>query len=215
MTMATFLDRLMLAESGGRDTIANPRSTAVGAFQFIASTFLDVTRRHFPTETSTLSPAAVLALRTNRDFSRRAAEAFTRDNAVLLASAGITPSWPHLRLAFFAGADGAVRILKAKPETPVRTVLGASIITANPFLASYTAQDLIARSARDLQVAVALRDGPSVDGSLVGRRTKAKSIPVQCDLGQASCRRWLALAQRRQSKSFAIARKPTRRATPS
>jgi hypothetical protein len=34
----TFLDRLMHAESAGRDSAANPRSTALGPFQFIKST---------------------------------------------------------------------------------------------------------------------------------------------------------------------------------
>src|SRR5262249_58306119 len=43
----SFLDHLMRAESGGRDTAANPRSTALGPYQFIKSTFLDLARRHF------------------------------------------------------------------------------------------------------------------------------------------------------------------------
>ena len=36
-TFDKFLDRLMRAESNGRDEAANPRSTALGAFQFIKS----------------------------------------------------------------------------------------------------------------------------------------------------------------------------------
>jgi hypothetical protein len=43
-----FLDRLMSAESGGLAHAKNPRSTALGPFQFIKSTFLEITRRHFP-----------------------------------------------------------------------------------------------------------------------------------------------------------------------
>ena len=42
-----FLDRLMTAESAGRVNAKNPRSTALGPFQFIKSTFLELTRRHF------------------------------------------------------------------------------------------------------------------------------------------------------------------------
>jgi hypothetical protein len=41
-----FLDRLM-AESSGRSAAKSPRPTAFGSFQFIKSTFLDITRRHF------------------------------------------------------------------------------------------------------------------------------------------------------------------------
>jgi hypothetical protein len=124
MTIDTFLDRLMLAESGGRDNVANPRSTAVGPFQFVVATFLSLARRHFATETASMSPEQILLLRTNRAFSRQVAAAYTRDNATLLATSGIAPTWPHLRLAFFAGADGAVRVIKAKPETPVGTSPG-------------------------------------------------------------------------------------------
>ena len=48
ITLDTFLDRLMIAESGGRLDARNPRSTAVGPYQFIVSTFIDVARRNFP-----------------------------------------------------------------------------------------------------------------------------------------------------------------------
>jgi hypothetical protein len=54
----TFLDRLMGAESAGADHAKNPRSTAVGPFQFIKATFLEVTRRHFPTEVAGLTDCA-------------------------------------------------------------------------------------------------------------------------------------------------------------
>src|SRR5690606_6893021 len=37
MTMPKFFDRLMMAESGGRLTARNARSTALGPFQFIES----------------------------------------------------------------------------------------------------------------------------------------------------------------------------------
>jgi hypothetical protein len=197
MTMATFLDRLMMAESGGRDTVANPRSSAVGAFQFISSTFIEIARKHFPAETGHLGTQALLALRTNRDFARRAAEAYTRDNATHLAAAGLVATWPNLRLAFFAGPDGAVRVLRAKPATPMRAVLGPAIIAANPFLATYTAADMAARASRDLQVASTSTDWLPVDGRRAANRKKTPKIQVLCELSQASCRKWLALAQRR------------------
>jgi hypothetical protein len=207
MTMSTFLDRLMIAESGGRDTVANPRSSAVGAFQFISSTFIDVARRHFAAETANLSPTALLALRTDRAFARRAAEAYTQDNANYLSAARLSPTWPNLRLAFFAGPEGAVKILKSAPTAPVRGVLGAAIVAANPFLANYTANDLVARSVRDLQVASADVGGLAPNGRPGAKKTRTVQIPVLCDLGQASCRRWLALAQRRLA-SKAVTPKP-------
>jgi len=42
LPVQTFLDRLMLAESSGQLDARNPRSTALGPFQFIESTFLEV-----------------------------------------------------------------------------------------------------------------------------------------------------------------------------
>ena len=39
LTLETFLDRLMMAESSGRDDARNPRSTAVGAFRSSAGRF--------------------------------------------------------------------------------------------------------------------------------------------------------------------------------
>ena len=72
----TFLDRLMGAESRGQTQAKNPRSSALGTFQFLKSTFLEIARRHFPAEVSGLVDDKILELRTDRDFARRAA-AFT------------------------------------------------------------------------------------------------------------------------------------------
>lgn len=207
MTLDTFLDRLMLAESGGRDNVANPRSTAVGPFQFVVATFLSLARRHFATETAAMTPEQILLLRTNRAFSRQAAAAYTRDNAAQLGGAGIAATWPHLRLAFFAGVDGAIRVISAKPETPVASILGAAVVNANPFLARMTARDLIERSARDLRQSTATTAGLAIDAT---PKPKANAIPVSCDLSLPSCRRWLALAERRQLKQLAAARKAPR-----
>jgi hypothetical protein len=148
--LATFLDRLMLAESGGRDAATNPRSSALGPFQFIKSTFLDVARRNFPKDTGQLSDKEVLALRTARDFARAAAQAYTLENAAYLKSLGHEPTWPHLRLAFLLGPSGACRVLEAAPETPLTRLLPPSVLSANPFLAGMTATDLVAKSARDI-----------------------------------------------------------------
>ena len=148
--MNGFLDRLMVVESGGRDDARNPRSTAVGPYQFIESTFLDVARRHFQAETASLTPVQILALRTNRPFARRAAEAFTRDNADILANNGLAATPAHLRLSFLVGPSAAVRLLKAEAATPVITLLGANVVQANPFMAGMGARDLVAWSERSI-----------------------------------------------------------------
>jgi outer membrane biosynthesis protein TonB len=146
----TFLDRLMRAESAGRDTAANPRSTALGPFQFIKSTFLAVMRRHFPADVANLSDRDILALRTDRGFARRAAEAFSRDNMDFLADRGLKPTFGHLRLAFLLGPSAAAKVVQAAPSKPVSHILDGSVIVANPFMRRMTAGDLVARATRDV-----------------------------------------------------------------
>ncbi|MFM9943025.1 MAG: hypothetical protein ACKVP7_26440 [Hyphomicrobiaceae bacterium] len=204
--MARFLDRLMLAESGGRDTAKNPRSSALGPFQFIDSTFLEVTRRHFAAEIAGLTPPQVLALRTDRPFARRAAEAFTRDNADVLAAQGLPTSFANLRLAFLLGPGGAVRVLKAETTAPVISIVGVAVVQANPFMAGMTVRDLAAWSERNLAANANARlvtkdAGPPIPGSVApgapGSAPPAPPKPVvtaKCNLALASCRRWLAIA---------------------
>jgi len=198
--MNLFLDRLMIAESGGRDDARNPRSTAVGPFQFIESTFLEVARRHFADEVDELTSPEILRLRTNRAFSRRAAEAFTRDNAAHLAVAGIDATFPNLRLAYLVGPGGAVRVLKTSPDTPVAPVLGGAVVRANPFLSRMTTGDLIQWSARNLASAELGKGSVEGDPSRVASRKRGvaePSISVRCNRALASCQKWVALAKKR------------------
>jgi hypothetical protein len=147
-----FLDRLMTAESGGRSDAKNPRSSALGPFQFIRSTFLDIARRHLTTEVAGLSDEEILELRRNRELSRRAAAAFCRESAQLLEEAGIRPTFAHLRLAFLLGPADAARVIQAQERTPVRDLLSPAVIKANPFMRSMSAGDLLAKSEQDLTV---------------------------------------------------------------
>jgi len=185
----TFLDRLMHAESSGRDDAANPRSTALGAFQFIRSTFVDVVRRHFASEVATLDDEAVLALRTNRDFARRAASAFSKENLAFLSEQGLNPTFGHLRLAFLVGPTGAARLLQVEPTTPVADILGSAAITANPFMKGMNAADLIARATRD----VGSDRGRAHARSRTRPGESTPAVAAVCSRKLPSCRRWIAL----------------------
>jgi hypothetical protein len=193
-----FLDYLMRAESNGRDTATNPRSTALGAFQFIESTFLAVTREHFPREVAELTDQRLLELRTNREFSRRAAAAYSKQNAAYLTSQGLQPTFGHLRLAYLLGAVGAAKVMKAPPQTPVVELLSVSVIRANPFMSGMTAADLNEKAHRDI------RWRPEMGGTITARRsgTGASQAATQeggasCNPGLASCRHWLAVRGRK------------------
>jgi hypothetical protein len=211
MTLDVFLDRLMMSESGGRTTARNPRSTAIGPYQFIASTWLQIARTSFATETAELKPHEVLELRTDLTFARRAAKIYTEENAAHLVANGEQATFTNLRLAFLVGAGGAVRVLSAKADTPVATLLGFTVVGANPFMSSMTAEDLIARARRDIAVDARLEAGITPSAEAIAnlkagtssparaRRTEPR-IAVDCDLSRPSCRRWLALARRKVAR---------------
>lgn len=192
MSMGYYLDRLMMAESGGNDEARNPLSSALGPYQFINSTWLDIMDRHFADETSELTRAEILALRTDRRVARKAAEVYSRENAELLAGAGVPASFAHLRLAFLVGGSAAVKVLTAKPDDSVALLLEPAALRANPFLYGMTVQDLVARAERDLRRAA---HGRVAVGK--GAARERLGIKVRCNLARPSCRKWLALAKRR------------------
>jgi hypothetical protein len=190
-----FLDRLTMAESSGRLTARNSATSAYGPFQFLAATFLDVVQRNFPQIAVGKPAAEILSLRANPEVSRLAALIYTRENASFLAARGTAVTAANLRLAFFAGPVSAVKVLAAKPEEPVSNILSPAAVEANPFLARMTAGALIEWASREAE-GVGTRFGmAAAKGAQAGTRP---AIAVRCNLKLASCRKWLALAQKRK-----------------
>jgi hypothetical protein len=202
----TFLDRLMMAESAGHASAKNPRSSALGTFQFIKSTFLDVARRHFSAEVEGFVDDKILALRTDRDFARRAAAAFSRDNLNYLKAQGLAPTFADLRLAFLLGPADATRVLKADPQTPAVAVLSPPVIKANPFMQRMNAADLRLKSIRDVERGDR-RELVDVAPQPLARpaarvRPPASPLTVMAskpDCRRASCRKFSALQSRKGS----------------
>ncbi|HEU0061082.1 MAG TPA: hypothetical protein VFR19_14480 [Hyphomicrobiaceae bacterium] len=200
-----FLDRLMHAESGGRDTAANPRSTALGPYQFIKATFLDLARRHFGVEVQELSEEEILRLRTDRSFARRCAETYSRENLTFLAEQGLQPTFGHLRLAFLVGPFAAARVLQAAPATPVAEVLGSAVIRANPFMARMSTSNLIARTSREVgesvhevDIAPHVRVAAAQPAPVVQSRPVARALSARhaCNPKLASCRKFAEMQAR-------------------
>jgi hypothetical protein len=198
-----FLDRLMAAESGGHNDTKNPRSTALGPFQFLRSTFLDVTRRHFQAEIVGLTEEQIAALRTEPTLSRRVAAVYCKEIVRYLKDKGLAPTFAYLRLAYLLGPADAVRIIQAQAETPVVSLLSVEVIAANPFMRDMSVAELIAKSKRDLA-----RDSNDP------YQRREKSLPVQsqvprvpCNLWLASCRKYMALAIARANKSLSVSRR--------
>jgi hypothetical protein len=272
-SMQEFLDRLMAAESGGRLHKKNPRSTALGPFQFIDSTFLFVVSKHFASEVAGLTEQQILGLRTNLAFSRRAAGAYANDLISALEGNGLPATATNVRLAFLVGPVAAVRLLKAPPDRPLKRVLSADAIAANPYLAGATVAKLVRKAAADVSataatrqlgpwkgvpasaeadlerespgIQVALQDDPvapavALNGQPVaalvavraeppataaalqreptGRPVAPNSGPrtttpvdttfdIKCDAGLASCRKWIALQERKAQQLLLNARR--------
>ena len=238
--MEEFLDRLMAAESGGRLYKKNPRSTALGPFQFIETTFLFVVNRHFPSEVAGLSERQVLALRTDMVFSRRAAAAYANDLISALKDSGLPAAPANVRLAFLVGPFAAVRLLRTRPDQPLRSVLSADAIAANPYMSGATIAMLVRKAATDVSAtaptgradlltgepaaavdlghepgvtlaamsrelsadAAALERGPArtpvaFEGEPTGAAPTDVPFEIKCEIGLASCRKWVALQERK------------------
>jgi hypothetical protein len=261
------LDRLMIAESGGKQFAKNPLSSALGPFQFVEGTFLDIMRRMKPALTRGRSDAEILRLRVDPEISRDAALIYIRETAKFFAAKNVAATPANLRLAFFVGQTGALKVLAASSDKPVSSFLSASTLAANPWLRVLTAGQLIRWSSRqvggeeanpelrtiiagqpaeqpsqavgtvttiaaisqdklsskgppiagetkaiaalpaDLPLATVIAGGTSEKssqeaepaGSIIPfpEQPAAPDIPVLCNLKLASCRKWLALADKR------------------
>lgn len=167
-----FVDRVVGAESGGDPRARNPNSTATGVGQFIESTWLDLFRRYYPQQAATMGRDAILALRNDSEVSRRLIEAYAKENADALQKAGLAVTEANLHLAHFLGVGGAIKVLKAAPDTPVANLLPQSAISANQKILGNgaTAASVIAyaqRRAGDTRIAA---------GDLTPEEKRAKSL---------------------------------------
>jgi hypothetical protein len=184
------LDRMMTAESGGRNDAKNPSSTALGPFQFIEATFLDIIRRNLPGVALGKTQAEVLDLRTDPKISRDAALIYTRENGAFLAARGFPLTPANLRLAFLAGPSGALKVLTAKPDERLSAVLSPAALRANPFLSDMTVAQLIERVGREVEGVE-----PLAYPAILKSSGASPKLAVRCNLKLASCRKWLALAE--------------------
>jgi hypothetical protein len=240
------LDRIMAAESGGRQFAKNPFSSALGPYQFIESTFLDIMRRKLPALTAGKSAAEISRLRVDPKISRQAALIYLRESSEYFAARNVPATPANLRLAYFVGQSGAIRVLAAKRDKPLVSILGPSVIAANPPLVALTAGQLIEKSHHeaggtgkeaDVPQLVTLTAGPvteklmqeadaakpvaasfapeaSTEGSVAREPSQEvedaggairlpelpgehQNIEVRCNIKLPSCRKWLALAERR------------------
>lgn len=136
------VDRIIRIESGGRADAKNPLSSASGLGQFISSTWLTMINRYRPDLAKSLSRAEILNLRFDPTISREMLYKFTYENEAYLRARGhaITPG--RLYLAHFLGSEGANTILVSANDATVVSVMGSSVVNANPFLSGWNVEKI-------------------------------------------------------------------------
>jgi hypothetical protein len=124
----------------------NARSTtssATGDGQFIDQTWVDVMNRNRPELTAGKSRDQILAMRGQPGLQEQMTEAYAQENAPKLAAANLGVNATTLALAHHFGPGGVQTLLGADPNAPVRKILPASVMTANPDLMSKKVGDVV------------------------------------------------------------------------
>jgi hypothetical protein len=128
----SFVPMIVGAESGGRDTARNPRSSATGAGQFIDDTWLRLFKDRFAERAAAMSDGEILARRTHRADSEAMIEAYAQENARALERARLPVTSTNLYLGHHFGEGGMLALLRADPGARARDVLGRKVAEANP-----------------------------------------------------------------------------------
>ncbi|MFG5121630.1 tail length tape measure protein, partial [Methylorubrum sp. POS3] len=128
----SFVPMIVGAESGGRDTARNPRSSATGAGQFIDGTWLRLFKDRFAERAAAMSDGEILARRTHRADSEAMIEAYAQENARALERARLPVTATNLYLGHHFGEGGMLALLRADPGARARDVLGRKVAEANP-----------------------------------------------------------------------------------
>jgi len=126
-----YINSTIQSESSGNPNARNPNSSATGTAQFTNATWAEMMTKH-PELNLTANG------RTDPAQSRRALEAFTRDNASFLQSANIPVNEGSLYAAHFLGRGGARAVLSAPDNAMVSNLVSADTIKSNPQLQNMT-----------------------------------------------------------------------------
>lgn len=128
------VNRIVHVESGGNARAKNPLSTAAGLGQFIKSTWMRMMKTYRPDLFRSMSVEEILELRYEPTIAREMVANLARENEARLRSYGHSITAGRLYLAHFLGPEGAHQALAAPSSAMVADVLGAQVISANPFL---------------------------------------------------------------------------------
>ncbi|ACL60587.1 phage tail length tape measure family protein [Methylobacterium nodulans] len=127
-----FIAAMVNAESRGDRFAKNPRSSATGLGQFIDETWERLFRKTFPERAAGMDREQILARRTDREDSLALIRVYAEENRRALERANLPTTNRNQYLAWFAGADRAIRLLNADPTEPAAAYFGRKALAANP-----------------------------------------------------------------------------------
>lgn len=142
LDLTDYLNRMAVKESGGKWDIQAKGSSAYGLYQLTRGTFLHYARE-LPGNRG-LGDDAVWGRRVNPAMQEAVMNRLVVDQRRALARGGVPETYGNLYLMHFAGEGDGMRILKAKPGTPIEQAMSEGAIRANPFLKGKTTGEVVA-----------------------------------------------------------------------
>lgn len=127
-----------LENNTGNPAAQNPNSSAMGNGQFLNGTWLPLIKQARPDLASNMSDDQLLALRANPQISQQMIVENAKRNAQLFDQVGLPSNMTTLALAHRFGPQVAVAMLHSPDNTPIASLVGQDVITANPTIAHQT-----------------------------------------------------------------------------
>lgn len=186
-TGGSVIDRIINVESGGKANAANPASSAVGAGQFIQSTWKQFIEERHPDLLT--QGEDIQKFRTDATLSREAVGWYAEKNGEYLKNQGLPTTDGALYLAHFLGPQGATSVLKAAPGTPIENVVGPGVVASNGFLRGKTAQDVVDWAYKKMEGAAGAPQLTGPYASLPADRQRQMIDQLQTDLAQQDAQR--------------------------
>lgn len=171
----------IVAESGGSNTARNPRSSALGAGQFIASTFVALFRKYDSERAAAIDAAnpvkaeadkVIAAFRTDRQITEKYIEIYLKEIGAALTSAGLESTPANRQLGYFLGPGDAIKLLRSDRSANAASIL-PSAARSNPEVfrgGNASVQDVLNYAA-----------GRAAGGSAQARASRDRVIALQAE----------------------------------
>ena len=194
----------------GEGTGKNPRSSALGPYQFVDSTFAGEFRKNYPERARGMSDREIIALKRSPEgaaISEAMGPKFIANSAKIVERAGFVPDAGNVYLAHFLGPDTAVKVLRANPNAPISRYVSQEAIDANPPLQKNPTVGGTINWARGYMQKQAdhLNRKQRASGGLAGRNGYATDGRVEDEFRLPEDINALAEAERRPTEEIVVA----------